>query len=135
MTDCIFCKIIAGKIPCTKIYEDSNTFVLLDANPTSLGHILVIPKKHSETLDKMEEKDLQNTIKTVHKIAKIINSFSEGYNIIQNNKKIAGQMVPHVHFHIVPRSKGDKIGWNRPSPKFSEKEIKDIANKITRLLK
>ena len=55
---CIFCKIIKGEIPCDKLHEDSKTFTFLDANPASLGHTLVIPKKHYETLDEMDEKDL-----------------------------------------------------------------------------
>jgi len=135
MADCIFCKIIAGKIPCDKVYEDADTLAFLDINPASLGHTLVMPKVHAETLDKLNEKDLKSLIITAQKVSKAISRFSEGYNLIQNNKEVAGQIVHHVHFHIVPRNKGDGIHWSRPNPKFSEQETKQIQNKIKTLLK
>ena len=103
MADCIFCKIISGKIPCNKVYEDANTLAFLDAAPTSLGHTLVVSKNHYETFDEMKEIDVKSLAITAHKIAKAFKKISEGYNLIQNNKKVAGQVVPHVHFHIVPR--------------------------------
>ena len=135
MVDCIFCKIISGKIPCDKVYEDADTLAFLDINPASLGHTLVMPKVHAETLDKLNEKDLKSLIITAQKVSKAISRFSEGYNLIQNNKEVAGQIVHHVHFHIVPRNKGDGIHWSRPNPKFSEQETKQIQNKIKTLLK
>ena len=135
MPACIFCKIISGKIPCDKVYEDTNTLAFLDINPASLGHTLVMPKVHAETLDKLNEKDLKSLIITAQKVSKAISRFSEGYNLIQNNKEVAGQIVHHVHFHIVPRNKGDGIHWSRPNPKFSEQETKQIQNKIKTLLK
>ena len=135
MADCIFCKIISGKIPCDKVYEDTNTLAFLDINPASLGHTLVMPKVHTETLDKLNEKDLKSLIIAAQKVSKAISRFSEGYNLIQNNKEVAGQIVHHVHFHIVPRNKGDGIHWSHPNPKFSEQETKQIQNKIKTLLK
>ncbi|MAG45232.1 MAG: HIT family protein [Nanoarchaeota archaeon] len=134
MADCIFCKIIKGDIPYTKIYEDKDTLAFLDNSPASLGHTLVIPKKHSETLDQMEEKDLKSLILTAQKIAKAISQISKGYNLIQNNGKVAGQIVSHVHFHLIPRNKKTELNWT-PSQKFSEKEIKEVTNKIKTLLK
>ncbi len=134
MTDCIFCKIIKGEIPCLKIYEDSSTLAFLDANPRNLGHTLIIPKKHYETLDQIEEQDLQSVVKTTQKIAKSISQISKGYNLIQNNKKVAGQIIPHVHFHIIPRKTETEITWV-DSPKFSEHKMEEVANKIKSLLK
>tara|TARA_B100000315_G_C14153534_1_gene396786 strand:- start:130 stop:540 length:411 start_codon:yes stop_codon:yes gene_type:complete len=133
--DCIFCKIIKGKIPCTKLYENNKTFSFLDTHPANLGHTLVIPKKHCETIDQMKKQDLEATIATVQKLAKAINKITKGYNILQNNKRIAGQVVPHVHFHIIPRNKKDNINWQRPCLKYSEKQIKEIQDKIKTLLK
>ncbi|MBT3691509.1 HIT family protein [Candidatus Woesearchaeota archaeon] len=107
MTDCIFCKLISGKIPCNVIYEDKHAFAFLDAEPLNLGHTLVVPKKHVETIDKMSSVDLANLSKAIVKISKGISKLSDGMNILQNNKKVAGQLVPHVHFHLVPRYNGD----------------------------
>ncbi len=135
MNNCIFCKIIKGKIPSDKLQEDDKTFTFLDANPASLGHTLVIPKKHCETLDEMNKEDLIALILQVKKVSKIIIKLNPGYNIIQNNKPIGGQIVPHVHFHIIPRKKGDDMEFKRNEPKFSKKETESIQNKIKTLLK
>ncbi len=135
MDNCIFCKIISGKIPCDKVYEDAKTLAFLDANPASLGHSLVVSKNHYETFDEMREDDVKSLTVTAYKIAKAFKKISEGYNIIQNNKKVAGQVVPHVHFHIVPRSENDGIAWNRPYPKCSEEKTKQIAEKIKKNMK
>ncbi len=135
MADCVFCKIAKREIPSDVVYEDKSTLAFLDISPASLGHTLVIPKTHAETLDKLKEEDLKFLIITVKKISRAISKFSEGYNVIQNNKKVAGQVVHHAHFHIVPRNKGDGIHWSRPNPKFSEKEKKQIQEKIKTLLK
>lgn len=135
MADCVFCKIAKREIPSNVVYEDESTLAFLDISPASLGHTLVIPKAHAETLDKLSEKDLKSLIITVQKISRAISNFSEGYNVIQNNKEVAGQIVHHAHFHIVPRKKGDRIHWNRPNLKFSERETKQILERIKTLLK
>ena len=130
MVDCVFCKIAKKEIPAHIVFDDKETMAFLDAKPTSLGHTLVIPKTHAETLDKLNEEDLKSLTVAAQKISKAISKFSEGYNVIQNNKEVAGQIVHHVHFHIVPRKKGDGIYWNRPYPEFSEKQVKEIVEKI-----
>ena len=129
MTDCIFCKIAKKEILSNIVYEDSSTLAFLDNTPASLGHTLIIPKSHYPILNEMSEKDLKSLILTVQKISRSISELSEGYNLIQNNKEAAGQLVHHVHFHIVPRNKGDKINWNRPNPKFSEEEVRRMIKK------
>ncbi|MBI2508265.1 HIT family protein [Candidatus Woesearchaeota archaeon] len=130
MADCIFCKIAKKEIPSDIVYEDKYTLGFLDIKPVSLGHTLVIPKTHAETLDKLNENTLGSLIAAVQKISKAINKISEGYNVIQNNKEVAGQVVHHAHFHIVPRKSGDGIHWERPNPKFSEKQLREIVDKI-----
>ncbi len=135
MADCIFCKIAKREIPSDVVYEDESTLAFLDISPASLGHTLVIPKAHAETLEKLNEKDLKSLIITVQKISKAISKISEGYNVLQNNKEVAGQIVHHAHFHIIPRKHGDGIHFNRPNPKFSEKETRQIIERIKTLLK
>jgi len=93
MTNCIFCKIIKKEVPATKVYEDKNTFAFLDVSPVNYGHTLVIPKKHYETIDKMPKNELDKTIETVQKIAKVLDKISQGVNIMQNNKEAAGQLL------------------------------------------
>ena len=109
MGDCVFCKIYDGKIPREKVYEDEYFFSVPDANPQIKGHTLIISKKHYETildLPKKLEGDLLNAIKeTFEKLKKKFNS--DGFNIIQNNFKSAGQIVGHLHFHILPRNTDD----------------------------
>ena len=134
MSDCIFCKIIKGEIPCTKIYEDKNTITFLDINPVTPGHLLVVPKSHHETIEETPEEVLSTTIAVVKKVIIALDKLNEGTNIGVNNKIAAGQLVPHVHFHLIPRNKGDGLKhWG--SKKYAKDEAEAIADKIKRLLK
>ena len=130
--DCLFCKIISGEIPSTKIYEDENTFAFLDINPTNIGHTLVVPKKHSRNIFDIEKKDLEAIYNTSQKIAKAIkNSLnSDGVNIISNNEPAAGQLIFHTHIHIVPRLNTDGFKHWKGKRKYNEGEEVKIANKI-----
>lgn len=129
--DCIFCKIVKGEIPSFKVYEDYNTLAFLDIAPVNSGHTLVIPKKHYETIEGIPEDELVELIKTVKRVGKAIKDGLgiEAYNIGLNNGSVAGQIVPHVHFHIMPRHVGDghKL-WTQGQ--YSEGEANDILNKI-----
>ncbi|MBT4334650.1 HIT family protein [archaeon] len=135
METCIFCKIINGDVPCDKVYEDDKTLAFLDLNPVARGHTLVIPKKHFETMDEMDEETAAAVIETTQKIARAVLKFNDGYNVNQNNKPEAGQVVPHVHYHIVPRNSGDGLHycWNKID--LSEKEIDEVKVKIQTFLK
>ncbi|AEF95869.1 HIT family protein [Methanotorris igneus] len=105
---CIFCKIVNKEIPAKIVYEDEDTMAFLDINPRNKGHTLVIPKKHYETLDEMPDEELAKLMKAVKKVVEILKPLNfDGYNIINNNKPAAGQEVPHVHFHIIPRYQND----------------------------
>lgn len=135
MQDCLFCKIASKEIPAKIVYEDKDTLAFLDVNPAAKGHTLVIHKKHYETIDELDEESAKNLILTVKKLAKVMLKISEGCNIIQNNKRVAGQIVNHVHFHVVPRNKGDGIHWNRPKAELNKEDVEEIVNKIKTLLK
>ncbi len=103
--NCIFCAIAAGEIPSFKVYEDDLVLAYLDINPFSEGHTLVIPKEHYTGLLDTPTEKLQEIIARVQKIAAHIKTAlpCDGFNILQNNGEAAGQTVPHLHFHIVPR--------------------------------
>jgi histidine triad (HIT) family protein len=129
--DCIFCKIVNGEIPAEKIYEDGKFLAFLDINPNNPGHSLLIPKNHSDNLMATPEDDLADLIGRVPKIARAIGQALDytAYNFIVNNGREAGQMVDHLHLHIIPRRAGDglKLFENR---KYAEGEMAEVGEKI-----
>ena len=110
MDECIFCKIIKGEIPSTKVYEDDEILAFNDVNPATPIHILVIPKKHINSLAELEdgdEKIIGKIYKKINDIAKEQGFIKQGYRVIVNCGKDAGQEVMHLHFHILA---GQKLG-------------------------
>ena len=135
MDDCLFCKIIKEEIPCNKIYEDKEFIAFLDIGPVNKGHTLIIPKKHYKTFLEMNEKELGKIMKIVQKIANAIikGTNAQGFNIMINNKRAAGQLVDHVHLHVIPRFENDGFKhW--PQSKYKEGEANKIANEIKSFL-
>jgi histidine triad (HIT) family protein len=115
MTDptCIFCKIIAGQIPAYKVYEDEHTFAFLDIAPFEKGHVLVVPKHHTPFLTDLSQAQLLTFMTAVQNVAALLlkKMPCDGFNLVQNNGVCATQVVPHVHFHVVPRWNGRAINW------------------------
>lgn len=111
MEDCIFCRIAKGEIPSKKVYEDADVFVILDINPANKGHLLVMPKKHVEDIVAIDEKLFDKVANVTKKMAVLVKEKlrPDGINILQNNGKHAGQLVSHLHFHVIPRYPDDKI--------------------------
>jgi len=114
--DCIFCKIVAGEIPCFKLYEDDHTLAFMDINPASNGHALAIAKAHWENLHEIPDELAGKCIATAQRIAGAVEAAlsPDGINILQANGPGAGQSVQHFHIHIMPRYTGDehlKINW------------------------
>lgn len=109
--DCIFCKIVKGKMKIEKIYENDNFMAFPDAHPIGEGHTLIIPKKHFETLMDLNKDISQKCIFSIKEVTKILmkKHKADGFNIVLNNGKSAGQVVKHVHFHLLPRKDGDKM--------------------------
>lgn len=109
MENCLFCKIIKGEIPASKIYEDDDFICILDINPVSKGHFLCISKEHFETLEDASDDVLHKILLVIKQlIPKLKEELGiEGFNILQNNHKISGQEVPHLHVHIIPRYSDD----------------------------
>ncbi len=110
--DCIFCKIIKGEIPCKKVYEDENILAFLDAQPHTKGHTLVIPKKHAEVIFDLTNEESKNLILAVKKVMMELKSkiHCDGFNVGWNHNSAGGQVVPHLHVHIMPRYNGDGGG-------------------------
>ncbi|MBA2862331.1 HIT family protein [Methanococcus maripaludis] len=101
---CIFCDIVKGDIPARIIYEDDKFMAFMDAFPRAVGHTLIIPKEHFETFDELPQELACEMMAVIHKIVKKLEKLEmDGYNLLNNNKQVSGQEVPHVHFHIIPR--------------------------------
>ena len=133
--DCIFCKIVNGEIPSEKLYDDENVFAFLDIAPVNKGHALVIPKKHYETIFDVPDDELQKLAVAVKKVASAVKKAvnAEGVSIAMSNYKAAGQVVPHAHFHIMPRFENDGLKlW--PQGKYEEGEMKQFGEKIRKTL-
>ena len=109
--DCIFCQIVAGKAPATRIYEDPQTLAFLDLNPINPGHCLVIPKTHHVTLFTLDSATYEAVAATTLKVAQAIQSALQpgGMNIFQANGVVAGQTVFHLHNHLLPRHDNDNL--------------------------
>ena len=106
--DCVFCKIVKGEIPCEKIWEDDSFIAFPDANPQVEGHCLIVSKKHFANIMDLPASlggELVDVIKAVAE--KKLKEGFDGFNLVMNNFKSAGQGVPHAHIHLLPRKKGD----------------------------
>jgi len=136
MENCIFCKIIQGKIPSAKVYEDDNTIGFLDIMPANKGHCLVVPKEHYETFLDISDEGLKSLIVAAKKVAKALSlSIGNGsYNVVMNNGKEAGQIVAHAHLHIIPRFKGDRLRIKWSHKKYEENEMKELQEKIKKFV-
>jgi histidine triad (HIT) family protein len=116
---CVFCKIVAGQIPCFKLLEDDRTIAFMDINPVQPGHALAVAKGHWPTVDVIPPEVLAAVVQTAQKVAKAVfkSLAPDGVNLLQANGEGAGQSVPHLHFHILPRATGEDITLNwTPKP-------------------
>ena len=131
MTDCLFCKIVAGEIPAARVYEDEGVLAFLDINPVSPGHTLVIPKKHFPNLYGTPDEVISKIFVVAKKIALGIKTAmnTDGTNLQTNNDPAAGQVIPHTHIHIIPRYEKDGLKlW--PQKEYPEGEKDKVAGKI-----
>lgn len=136
MKNCIFCQIVEGKIPSNKVYEDEQYLAFLDINPVNPGHTLVIPKEHFPDLVAAPLDTAVGLMRVVKNLAPIIAKAvnADGFNLGLNNGRAAGQLVEHIHLHIMPRFPGDgHSAWSgRP---YADGEAAKVAEKIRSTLK
>jgi histidine triad (HIT) family protein len=136
MQDCIFCKIVSGQIPARIVRQNEKAVAFLDAFPLAAGHALVVPKTHYQKVQDMAPADAQAVFQLVHEmVGRVESATGEAASTIAvHNGKEAGQEVPHVHVHIIPRKQGDGAGpvhsmfKNRPKP--SAQEMDALAEKM-----
>ena len=131
--NCIFCKIAAGEIPSKTLYEDDKFRVILDLNPATRGHGLILPKDHYANLYELPEETAGEVMKLAKKMAGLMTDKLKcaGFNLVQNNGQQAGQTVFHFHMHLIPRYKGDGqvLGWKEQST--TQEELEETKNIIT----
>ncbi len=134
MAQTIFTKIIAGEIPCHRVYEDDRVLAFLDINPLSRGHVLVIPKEPAETLDQLSDESAAAIGRVLPRLSRAVLAATGArhFNVLQNNGAPAHQAVFHVHFHIIPRfdDAGLEIEWNAGKLADGAELAKAIAAKL-----
>lgn len=132
MSDCIFCKIANKEIPSNIVYENDLVMAILDVSPVSLGHVLIIPKKHAENIYDIKEEYLKEIILTAKKIAlgykKIFNI--NDVQLIHNAGKNAQQEVFHFHLHLIPRAEGDGINLSIPKNDSLKEKFAEFMDRI-----
>ena len=137
MTETIFGKIIAGQIPCHKVYEDDRVFAFLDINPLSRGHTLVIPKEPAETLDKLSDESAAALGRVLPRICRAVIAATgvTQYNVLENNGRDAHQAVFHVHFHIIPKpNSAEGLGVEWPARSLDSQDAQGLVKAMTAAL-
>ena len=132
MSECIFCSIVAGEIPSSKVLEDPARLAFMDINPLQPGHVLLIPKKHYERVTDMPADELAELMRVMPELAAAVVAATgvEGFNVFLADGAVAGQEVPHVHFHIIPRREGDGLGFRRQPWQYKEGEMESMRARI-----
>jgi histidine triad (HIT) family protein len=130
--NCIFCKIAAGEIPSTTVYEDEDFRGILDLGPASKGHTLIIPKSHYKNVLELDTALAGKVLPLAAKIGQSMmeNLGCDGFNVVQNNGEVAGQTVMHFHMHVIPRYAGgpEMVAWTPGSA--TPEELQEVAEKI-----
>jgi len=136
MSDCLFCKIVDGSIPSTKVYEDEHVLAFMDIMPLTKGHTLLIPKKHHENVYDMSSEEAGQLFSVAPKIAEALKASFQpaGLNLLNNNGAPAGQSVFHFHLHFIPRydqTDGLKLNWQTKEKHYTNELFAEYANKIS----
>jgi len=129
---CIFCKIIAGEIPCAKVLETDSVIAFLDIGPVAPGHVLVVPKEHYTTLADTPSAILSALAAELPRLARAVRlaTAAPGLNLVQNNGREAGQVVDHVHFHLIPRTHNDEFRVHWPRKKYEDDAMERMRERI-----
>ena len=130
--ECVFCKIVSGDLPCARVYESDKVLSFLDIGPVSPGHCLIVTKVHVERLEQCDHTILAELGQSIGLISKAVLQVTQmsDYNVLCNNGIGAGQIVGHVHFHIIPRKEGDGLFKSWPAGRYNEGEMEKMADRI-----
>lgn len=132
MSDCIFCKIVARQIPATVVYEDEHTLAFMDIGQVNPGHVIVAVKSHAETLMDLTPDQAGAAFRTARRIARAVEAAfePEGITLLQANRPVGEQTVPHFHLHVVPRHTGDGMAFTWPTTHPPSEELAAYAARI-----
>ncbi len=123
---CVFCDIVAGRAPAHRIYEDERTLVFLDLFPITRGHLLVIPKRHVDRLTDLTEEEYLPLLRTLVRACQRSERLSRDYNVAVNQGRLAGQIVFHLHFHIIPRYDTPGPFATTPRTRIGDEEARGV---------
>ncbi len=132
MNNCIFCQVAAKALPSALVYENEEVYAFLDIHPVHPGHVLVIPKKHVEVLPDLSAEQATSVITLVQRVGRALMQEPEvkGFNVLQNNGAAAGQVISHVHFHVVPRFVNDGLKMWPETSYHSEQQKQETAERL-----
>jgi histidine triad (HIT) family protein len=132
MIDCVFCRIVAGQIPSTKVYEDEHTLAFMDIGQVNPGHVLVAVKRHAANLFELDDAQAAAAARAAARVARAIEAAfkPEGMSVYQANGKAAGQTVFHYHVHLLPRHAGDGMELIWPVKNPPREKLEEYAAKI-----
>ena len=134
---CVFCKIVAGEIPATVVWDSPWAVAFLDINPAAPGHVLLVLKQHYAQLADVPGSLLAAALTELPRLAAAVveATGAAGLNVLQNNGRVAGQVIPHVHFHLIPRNEGDQVtmSWQQGSYENAE-QMEQVAERIRQRL-
>lgn len=133
---CSFCKIVSVEIPASVVYENDSLVAFMDINPLADGHLLVIPRDHYRTLDEMPPAACGQLCAALPILGRALLDVTgaSGYNVLQSNKQAAGQVVPHVHFHLIPRQPVDDLGFRWNAKRYPPGRAEELAGEFQRVL-
>lgn len=133
---CIFCKIVRGEIPASTVLETAEATAFLDINPVNRGHVLVIPKAHATSLAELSDEHSAHIGMLLPRLCRAVRTATQadGFNVVVNGGRVAGQTVDHCHFHIIPRFDGDPVNWPWTHTGYQGDELAEIRTRIEREL-
>ena len=137
MAECVFCRILRGEIPAQKVHEDGRVVAILDINPVTSSHVLVLPREHYETWVDLPSDLAGDVARASQAVARAVMKAAgaEGFNLLVNNHVCSGQAIPHAHVHIIPRKTGDGIKFNWKTRPYEAGWIEKAAEAIRAALK
>jgi histidine triad (HIT) family protein len=127
---CIFCEIVHGRIPSHKVYEDDSTIAFLDAFPHTRGHLLVVPKRHMERITDIAESEYTDFMGAIAHVCRKVDRLSRHYHVSVNQGSLAGQVVFHLHVHIIPRYGEENPFAVHPRPKLEEADARALVGTL-----
>lgn len=131
-SDCIFCKIVSGDIPARKVLETEDSLAFLDVAPLAPGHCLLVPKRHYESFDEMPADAAGSILRQLPWLGRAVMraTDAEGFNVLLNRGRVAGQEVPHVHVHVIPRRANDGLGYRWNPKSLDDAAADDLRGRI-----